>query len=88
MYRYRLPLLAFVCVLWLATTPTATGDDSDAAQEATLADINKSLDLLSSKLERLTVSLNALKTGSEVRAFCPARASAWARLLVSSRYDT
>eukprot|EP00752_Nemacystus_decipiens_P001332 g1322.t1 len=39
------------------STGAATGDDSEAAQEATLADINRGLDLLSSKLEILTHQL-------------------------------
>lgn len=53
---FRLPLFACVCAL-VATTPTAISDDSEAAQGATtVADINRSLDILSSKLERLTVS--------------------------------
>lgn len=53
---FRLQFFACVCALWLATAPTATGDGSDAAQDAALADINRNLDLLTNQLETLTVS--------------------------------
>lgn len=61
LYMFRVPLAACVCALCLAT-PAAAGDDSEAAQGAALAVINKNLDLLSSKLEKLTVSSRVRQT--------------------------
>lgn len=52
---------ACVCALCLATTTTAAGDISEAAQGiAALADLNRKVDGLSSKIEMLTVSVAAL----------------------------